>query len=160
MFEKSKLVEVIGRVHSDFFHQSRLLLNGVPLKIGFHRANPQFCLISKDANSSHKIIVKDAVLFLQKVQLTDHRFEQIQKSLERAPVLYPINHIDLRTRTITAAVSNLTWNNAYQGKMPNKVIIGFVENKSFAGDYQKTHLTLNIMMSEVLALTSMMILRF
>ncbi|GFX52937.1 uncharacterized protein TNCV_3228051 [Trichonephila clavipes] len=43
-FKESATVDMIGCIHSDLFHQDRLLLNLVDLKIKLIRSKPEFCL--------------------------------------------------------------------------------------------------------------------
>jgi hypothetical protein len=43
---RSKTISMIGRPHLDIFHQSKLLLPGVELRLKFQRSSNQFCLIA------------------------------------------------------------------------------------------------------------------
>ena len=136
LFKNSNIIELCGRIHSDIFNQDRLLLNGVSIKISFHRNRPEFSLITEVENADYKIAVLEATLNLRKVQLTSHKFEAIQKGLEKSPCLYPFNRVDVKTHSVAAGLSSLTWHSAIQGILPNRVVIGIVKNQNFVGDYK------------------------
>ena len=94
-FKKSALVEVCGRIHSNIFNQGRLLLNGVPLKLTCHRNKASFTILSGAENADYKLDIVEAVFCARRVQLTPHKFIEIQKSLEKSPAIHPINRVDV-----------------------------------------------------------------
>jgi len=53
----------------------------------------------------------DVVFSVRKVELTTHKFQEIQQSLEK------IN------RAIAADLTSLNWDNAFLGQMPNKILL-------------------------------------
>ena len=65
-----KIVELQGRIHSDLFNQEKLILNGVDLTVKLHRHKPEFCLLSADTAPTFKITIKDAILYVKKIELT------------------------------------------------------------------------------------------
>lgn len=136
-FKTSKQVEISGRIHSDIFHQGKLLLNAIPLKITCHKNKTPFVLLSNEDNAAYKLIISEAILTIRKVHLTPHKFIEIQKRLESVPALYPINRIDVKTHSVAAGLSSLIWDNVYQGQLPNRIFVGMVDNNSFTGTYKK-----------------------
>ncbi|GBO00874.1 hypothetical protein AVEN_226934-1 [Araneus ventricosus] len=60
-FESSATVDMIGGLHSDLFHQERLLLNLVDLKIKLIRSKPEFCLQGEEG---HKVVLEKFSLFV------------------------------------------------------------------------------------------------
>ncbi|GIY69304.1 hypothetical protein CDAR_121121 [Caerostris darwini] len=54
-FELSATVDMIGGLHGDLFHQERLLLNLVDVKIKLIRSKPEFCL---QGNAGYKVVLK------------------------------------------------------------------------------------------------------
>ena len=136
-FKGSRVVEISGRIHSDIFHQGRFVPNVLPLKITLHRNKPAFMLLTNIDNPAYKFVFVEAVLSLRKVQLTHHKFIEIQKSLESVPVLLPINRVDVRAHSVAAGLSSLNWDNVFQGQWPNRVFVGMVDNDLFTGTYKK-----------------------
>lgn len=137
LFKQSRIVEVCGKIHSDIFHQGRLIPNGVSLKVTLHRNKPEFTLLTATPNPEFKLTIVEAILVVRKVQLTAHKFMEIQKTMEKIPALFPINRVEVRTHSVAAGLTTLVWDNAFQGHLPNKVFIGMIDNDSFTGTYKK-----------------------
>ena len=77
-------MEIYGRVHSDIFNQGRLIVNGLPLKIVFHRNKNSFALLAA-TGSDYEILLTEALLCLRKVRLTPHKFWCIDSCLSTHP---------------------------------------------------------------------------
>jgi len=114
---EGKTVSLSGRPHIDIAHQGRLIVNGLPIKMTLHRHKDAFALLATGASPSYKIKLLDVVFCVRKVELTTHKFQEIQQSLEKIPVSYPIN------RAIAADLTSLNWDNAFLGQMPNKILL-------------------------------------
>ncbi|GFY36188.1 uncharacterized protein TNCV_4845601 [Trichonephila clavipes] len=65
-FKESATVDMIGCIHSDLFHQDRLLLNLVDLKIKLIRSKPEFCL---QGSEGFKVVLDHVSLFIRKVRV-------------------------------------------------------------------------------------------
>ncbi|GFW51141.1 uncharacterized protein F54H12.2 [Trichonephila clavipes] len=65
-FKESATVDRIGCIHSDLFHQGRLLLNLVDLKIKLIRSKPEFCL---QGSEGFKVVLDHLSLFIRKVRV-------------------------------------------------------------------------------------------
>jgi hypothetical protein len=94
-------------------------------------------LLTRVDNPAHKLVILETVLSIRKVQLTSHKFIEIQKSLESVPALFPINRIDVRTHSVASGLTSLIWDNVYQGQLPNRIFVGMVDNDSYSGVYSK-----------------------
>ena len=66
----SKTMFLQGRVHSDIFNQGRLLLNGLPLKLTFHRQRSNLTLLSAVENLTFKVSRSDVLLTLGPIKST------------------------------------------------------------------------------------------
>ena len=53
--KSSKVVDMMGRIHSDIFFQEKLLMNGIGVRIRLVRSKDSFSLVSTDAAPTHKI---------------------------------------------------------------------------------------------------------
>ena len=65
---RSKTTELIGRLHTDLCNQGRLIINGLSIKLVFHRSKDSFSILS--AINQPKVKLVDAVFCIRKVQLT------------------------------------------------------------------------------------------
>ena len=132
---KSKTTELIGRLHTDLCNQGRLIINGLSVKLVFHRSKDSFSILSSANQAKVKLV--DAVLCIRKVQLTHHKFAEIQKEIEKNAVCYPINRVQLKTHSIAAGLTSLNWDNLILGQLPNRIFLGMVDNDSYTGNYRK-----------------------
>jgi hypothetical protein len=57
------------------------------------------------------------------------------QALEKAPAKYPLNRVDIKTVTITQGLRDKSIDNLYLNQMPQRIIIGFVDNRAFNGDF-------------------------
>ncbi|XP_066910114.1 uncharacterized protein F54H12.2-like [Clytia hemisphaerica] len=137
IFAESKVVDLIGKIHSDIFNQGKLILNGLTLKVTLLRNKPEFMLLSPVVNADYKVVITEAIMCLRKVQLTPHKFEEIQRRLEKEQANYPLDRIDIRTHSAATGLSSFVWHNAYQGQMPSKIVVGVVDNSSYVGNYKE-----------------------
>ncbi|XP_050791558.1 uncharacterized protein F54H12.2-like [Gopherus flavomarginatus] len=62
---QSRMVELLGHLHSDLFFQEKLLLNGVDVKIKLTRSKDAFCLMGSAAEG-FKLRIVSASLFVKK----------------------------------------------------------------------------------------------
>ncbi|XP_066926314.1 uncharacterized protein F54H12.2-like [Clytia hemisphaerica] len=133
----SQIVTIYGRPHIDLAHQGKLIVNGLPIEITLRRQKDTFSLLSSDDNPSYKFKLVDLILCVKNIELTPQRFRQIQQNLEKESIVYPINRVSIKTRSIPVGLGSMNWENCIMGQMPNRVIIGIFENGSFNGSYKK-----------------------
>jgi hypothetical protein len=135
MFKLSASVDMIGRLHLDIFHQERLLLNMVDMKIKLIRSKPEFCLLG---DGEFKVSLEYASLFVRKVRVSPGVVLGHAKSLEKTTAKYPINRVLCKAYSIPAGNMSFVQDNIFTGQMPNRVIIACVDNDALNGDYKKS----------------------
>ncbi|GFT79580.1 uncharacterized protein TNCV_3177381 [Trichonephila clavipes] len=79
-FKESATVDMIGCIHSDLFHQDRLLLNLEDLKIKLIRSKPEFCL---QGSEGFKVVLDHVSLFIRKVRVNPGVILGHAKALEK-----------------------------------------------------------------------------
>ncbi|GFX97580.1 uncharacterized protein TNCV_2841401 [Trichonephila clavipes] len=79
-FKESATVDMIGCIHSDLFHQDRLLLNLMDLKIKLIRSKPEFCL---QGSEGFKVVLDHVSLFIRKVRVNPGVILGYAKALEK-----------------------------------------------------------------------------
>ena len=65
--EKSKTIDLVGRLHSDLFFQEKLLLKGIGLRLKLVRNKDSFVLLSGARDAAFKVSITKAVLRARKV---------------------------------------------------------------------------------------------
>lgn len=129
-------VELMGPLHVDIFHQDRLLLNQVDLKLRLIRSKPEFCLMS--AGQEFKVVIEKAVLKVRKVKVSPSVALGHAAALRRGTAKYPIKRAEVKVVAIAKGSLGEPKDNLFQGSVPNKIIVGFVDHDSFNGTYQKS----------------------
>ena len=101
------------------------------------RVNNNFALLCAAENLAFKVSFQEVIFCLRKVQLSPHKFQSVQQRLEKTPALYPINHVEIKTQSVTQRLSSLNWENAILGQIPNRAFVAMTENVAFTGSYTK-----------------------
>ncbi|XP_054769406.1 uncharacterized protein F54H12.2-like [Lytechinus pictus] len=133
----SKVVSLLGPLYGDIFFQERLMLPGVDVKIKLNRNKDAFCLLTSHATSKYKIMIQKASLYVRKVKVNPSVMLSHAKGLENTPAKYPINKVDVKSFTIPAGNMSVNKDNLFLGQIPNRIIVGFVDNDAYNGSYRK-----------------------
>ena len=131
----SKTVEMLGHLHADFFNQDKLLINGVEVKVKLQKSRDSYCLMS--TGDEYKVIILDASLRVRRVKINPTIALTHSKILERANIKYPISRVEIKVQTLAQGSKNHTVDNLILGQMPKRIMIGFVSNTAYNGDFMK-----------------------
>ncbi|KAK3927619.1 hypothetical protein KUF71_015904 [Frankliniella fusca] len=131
---QSRVFEMMGPLHLDLCNVDKLLLNNCSLRIKLTRNRDSFALMSTKA--SEKIKLLDVKLFVRRVTISPSVLLAHAQALEKSPAKYPVNRIDIKTVTITQGLRDKTIDNLFLNSLPQRVIIGFVDNRAFK-DYTR-----------------------
>ena len=66
---RSRVVDMMGRLHVDLFLQDKFLINGVDVKIRVVRSKPAFALMAGGVDPDYEITIVNATLFAKKATL-------------------------------------------------------------------------------------------
>lgn len=136
-FTESRVVPLIGKLHSDMFFQHRYLLNGVDLKIKMIRNSNKTVLMAANG-STFKLKVVNASFFVRKIKVNNgiqlKHIEKLEKDLQ--PALYPIRRISMKSFNIPAGLLS-TNESLFSGILPKRIVIGMVDADAFEGKYNK-----------------------
>ena len=132
---ESKVVQMVGRLHSDMFSQDRLLINKVKLRVKLYRSRDAFCVMSEDAGVTVKIL--NAVLYVRRVDLSPSVFNAHQSVLAKGPAKYPIRRVVCKYFQVAQGSTSTNQENLFSGQMPIRVIVGCVDSDAFNGAYDK-----------------------
>ncbi|GBN69536.1 hypothetical protein AVEN_183598-1, partial [Araneus ventricosus] len=127
---------MIGGIHSDLFHQERLLLNLVDVKIELIRSKPEFCLQGEEG---HKVVLEKISLLGRKVRVSPGVILGHVKALEKETAKYPIDRALCNVYSVPHGNMSMVQDNIFVGQMPKRIIVGCVENDAFHGTFQKSH---------------------
>ena len=135
LINKSRIIDLQGPIFHDLFSMSRYLINQVDVKIKMYRSSAEFCLMAGDQNN-YRLNIEDIYILAKKIRVNPAVIYGQSKILEKQNALYPYNKVEVKSVSISTGSTNYTWDNMFQGRRPNKLIIGFVKSRSINGDYK------------------------
>jgi hypothetical protein len=130
-----KEVDLVGRLHSDIFFQSRYMLNEVNARIKLSRSKDSFCLMSGEAEQ-YRVKIVSAVMRIRKVKISPSIYLAHAKTLENGTAKYPIKRVICKTFTVPAGYLDFVQEKLFSGQLPTRLIIACVDNKAFNGDFK------------------------
>ena len=128
-------VEFAGKLCADICNQDRLILNNCRIFIELFPNTDAFRLITFPDNTIAKVEIEDIKLNVCKVQIDSRVHMGISKGLDLTPALYPFRKSQIITHNINKDVFSATFEDQFQGLVPNRLIIGLVDAQSYAGSY-------------------------
>ncbi len=137
LMAKSRTLDLVGRLHSDIFHQDKLLLGGIAMRLKMTRSKDSFVLMSSEDNAAYRVTITKAVLRVRKCRVSPAVALSHAHVLERANAKYPINRVECKTITIPAQSLDVNQENIFMGQIPTRVIIGLLDHDAFTGNYKK-----------------------
>ena len=78
---------------------------------------------------------KEAVLLVKRVLATSVAASIIEKGLEKGRTKYMVDHVNCKTVTVPPGNRSVIEDRLFQGKIPNRIIVVFVDNEAFHGSY-------------------------
>ena len=141
--KSSKIVELIGRPFLDITAANQYLPPGIPIRLNFTRASPDFCLISK-AKTAFKYEILDAKLFVEKITLLPSlALEHIKQWESGEPVKMMLRRVEMRTFTVAPGTLQLSNENLLTGLIPYRIIIAVVPSINYIGSLGKNPFIFN-----------------
>ena len=130
----SKTLDLQGPIFHDLFSMERYLLNQVDVKLKMYRSPAGFALLGADS-TNYKINIEDIYVLARKIRVNPAVLYGQSKQLEKRNALYPYRKVECRSQSAATGSTSFNWDNLFQGRKPEKVIVGFVKSKAINGDY-------------------------
>lgn len=130
----SKTFDMVGQLHGDVFFQNRYMMNGVTMKIRLSRTKDAFSIMGVTGAPDCRIEIISAKLFIRKLKITPSLALAHEKILQTKPALYPITRVECKIIHLPSGQKNFAHENVFWGLLPNRIILGIVDNKAFNGD--------------------------
>ena len=133
---QSREVDLLGRIHSDIFFQSRYMLNEVNVKIKLTRSRDTFCLMAS-GDQTFKVKITAAAMIIRKVKVSPSVYLAHAKTLETGMAKYPIRRVICKAFTIPAGYLDSSQEKLFSGQLPARLVVGCVDNRAFNGGLRK-----------------------
>lgn len=135
LIKLSRVLDLQGPIFHDLFSMERYLINQVDVKLKLYRSPVSFALVAKDASVNFKINIEDIYVLARKIRVNPAILYGHSKLLEKRNALYPYSKVECRSQSVSKGSTSFNWDNIFQGRRPEKVIIGFVKSNALNGDY-------------------------
>jgi len=165
LFHESRIVRLIGRLHSDLWHQEKLLPPNVKIDVQLVPNRATFFIktaipVAPDrdhpapAQIEYKFHIVSVRFLVQFKQVSPSMFLAHQNMLEKVNYQIPHTKVSLKTQTIPAGVRSFTIDNLYKGKLPDRIVMAMVNDAAHSGDYHRNpfnfqHFGLNFLVVKV-----------
>jgi hypothetical protein len=152
-------VQLLGRLHVDFFKTPRLLVNNVDIHVRLSRSSDAFCTESRDGVPSAegaqpipaikaKVVLTECVLLVNKIRPSPSVFNSHQQTLQSSNCRYPFRKVITKVVSIPQGNRSIHSDTLFLGQLPIRVVVAFVNHDSFNGDFKTNpfefpHLDLN-----------------
>jgi hypothetical protein len=130
--EKSREVELIGKLHLDVLNCGKYLLNGIDMRFTFTRNPASFVVISPESLNP-KIEILDTNLLVRTVNLSASILLAHAQILNTTTAKYPFKRVEMHNFTIASGLYQKTIENMFLGRVPNRIIFGFCSNSAYSG---------------------------
>lgn len=137
-YDKSVVVKddirLFFRLHLPMCEQDKLLVNGMPMLFRFVRSPDSFTLIATD-KVQYKIKITKLALHIKRVKLFPDIQTNILSTLNNTPANYFIIRNEVKTFSLNKGLSAASIENVFAGILPRRIVIGFVDENGFSGNY-------------------------
>lgn len=135
---KGEVVELIMKPHLEIFNSDKFLPPGIKLRLKFTPASNSFVLKRGTGTEALKYTITEAKFYCRYVKATYDQANAVEAALAKYGFMNIWqNHVTLKQMTLAAGSSTADLDNIYFGPIPNRVLVGLVEDSAAAGDYSK-----------------------
>lgn len=131
--------ELRGKLCLDIAQQGRAMLGGLHYKMDIRFNKPPFAL----SNSKPEILTPDweisnIALVLHRSIVSPGTLTAHNRALQHSTAKYPITRHEVRTLAIQQGMSDVITEQIFNGQLPRRVMVGFVKDLAFRGDFGLT----------------------
>uniref|UniRef100_A0ABD2VTI5 Uncharacterized protein n=1 Tax=Trichogramma kaykai TaxID=54128 RepID=A0ABD2VTI5_9HYME len=130
----SRQVDMMGHLHCDVFNQDKMLINGVEMRVRLVRSKDAFCLMDRSIDGNFKVQIDEASLVVRRAKISPSVLLAHANALTRDTVKMPLTRVEIKSFSLPGGILGQTIDNVILGHLPQRVIIGLVDNRGFNGD--------------------------
>ena len=141
-FNASNVVRLSGRVHSDLWHQEKLISLGIKLDVQLVPARTTFFIKTEAADTvDHRVAYKDHIMrarfVIQFIELSHDMVASHKERVMKENMKYIIAHwkVSMKSLNIPSAGTSYTFDNVFKGKLPDRIALAIVADAAATGSY-------------------------
>ena len=93
--------------------------------------------MSSVAGKKYKVIITEVMLKAAMVGIHPDILKSHACTLKDKPAIYPFNRADVKTFAVPKGQYNINQDEIFEGKIPNRLVLGMVSADAYAGDLTK-----------------------
>ncbi|XP_074604008.1 uncharacterized protein F54H12.2-like [Brevipalpus obovatus] len=156
-----KQFDMFFRLHNPLTQQDRLMINGVPIVLRLTKSPDGFGLIKDNSqpNEKYSLRIDDLNVHVKRVRINTEGLVAITSALDKSPACYFLTRSETKSYIIPSGTSYYPIESIFNGILPRRVIVGFVDDSSFKGSLKSspyrfknlsiTNITLNVSGTQV-----------
>lgn len=134
--------DMVGRIHSDIFHQDRAIPGNISLKVKLVPSTDAFVLVTpapadNQQQENFKIDIIDARLYIHTLEVSPSLAIAHEQMLQRMNAHLPIRRVTMKMVSVPARQSAVNADNIFLGEQPNRIVMAMVSDEAMAGGYQQ-----------------------
>ena len=123
---------------SDIFNTGKLTVNGVSIRITITRTKPELMLHAIQTHTpprKYRVYIHSIKLYLTKVKIFPTLFMGQNRNMLRKPARYNIKRTVVKPITVPVQTTSFIMDNITVGQLPKRIVLGFISNAAYDGDY-------------------------
>ena len=146
-FDGGKSVEMMGKLYNDICNQKRYILNETPIELVFEPAPDEFRLMTT-RDKKPRLLIEDMYLRICHVVPQPKVFRMIEERINDRELVanraqYPHARVHVLNHQVNANLQQYIHSDPWNGKVPNKLIVGLVTQSALCGNYKKNPFNFN-----------------
>lgn len=133
----SRARDLYGKLLPDVFNLNKLLINGVDVKISLELEKNEFCFMNTKTENTPRLKINEATLFTRYLTINPSILLAHHKILSTKNINYNFKRNVIKNFIIPSGINTQNIENVFNGQLPTNVLIAFVNNAAFNGDYKE-----------------------
>ena len=133
----SQTVHLMGPLYSDVWQMERWIIPGVSLNLSLWRNNNDFLLMTSNLVKKYNVEITEAKLIVCYCTLQQPAYLAFEAALSLSAAKYPLLKTELKNYSLPKDSTDKTFEDVFNGKIPSKVVVGFVLDEAYHGSRTK-----------------------
>lgn len=138
VFISQNVVQLCGPLNLSVFNSNKYLLPNIPITITLTRSKNEFCLMGDKGTLDYVVNIDRCKMFFRKVKIAPSIIDLHLKAMHDGNTAkYPIRRVSNISLTIKSGSIKSDELQLTSGKIPRRVIVGFVNHGAFSGKFSE-----------------------
>jgi hypothetical protein len=131
---ESRSLTLVGRLHTDLFHQDLDIPPNCRINIKLTRSKNEFVLMAAE-NSNFAVHITSATLYVRSKEVNSEVIEAHREILKNHNFSIPFTQVNVKTFQIAANMTSATFPSIFTDKLPRRIVVALVQQDRVTGKY-------------------------